>query len=45
MTAITDAPTRSATRTGTHPRVEGVDKVTGRAQYAYEYAADEVAYS
>lgn len=41
MTATTDAPTR----TGTHPRVEGLDKVTGRARYAYEYAADEVAYA
>ncbi len=45
MTATTDAPSRTATRTGTHPRVEGLDKVTGRARYAYEYAADEVAYA
>ncbi len=45
MTVTTDVSTHPATRTGTHPRVEGLDKVTGRARYAYEYAADEVAYA
>lgn len=45
MTATTDAPARSASRTGTHPRIEGLDKVTGRAHYAYEYDVGEVAYA
>jgi xanthine dehydrogenase YagR molybdenum-binding subunit len=30
---------------GSLPRVEGVDKVTGRARYAFEYDADDVAYA
>ncbi len=30
---------------GSLARVEGVDKVTGRARYAFEYDADEVAYA
>ena len=43
-TAIGAHP-RTPFRTSSLARVEGVDKVTGAARYAYEYGASEVAYA
>ena len=37
--------TATVARTSSLARVEGVDKVTGAARYAYEYGATEVAYA
>src|SRR5581483_10133990 len=42
MTATT---TDTATRVGSRVRVEGVDKVSGQARYAFEYDADGPAYA